>query len=110
VSGTSYIWDFDNRTNEFASAAVLTVDEIVWLDFDNLQPRNKELVVTAAATFFQWRTRGSPDMADYLTEEKVIADLLASRIQLRLTPEPINPSPMLAAVLGRQRGAAGGAT
>lgn len=101
VSGTSYIWDVDRRTNEYADATVIEVDEIVWLDFDNLQPRTKDVVAAAAAVIFQRRTRGSPEHDAYLGEERLIADLMADRIRLRMTPEPINPSPVLAALLQR---------
>jgi hypothetical protein len=106
TGGATYLWDMDNRTSNFGTQTPIMVDQVLWLDFDNMQPRTKDIVVAAAATVFQRRTRGSPDMDAYLKEEAMIADLVADRIKMRFVAEPINPTPALAAVSqaqGRQQ-------
>jgi len=105
TAGTSYLWDMDRRTRDMLSTTAIMVDLVHWLDFDNLQPRTKELILGAAAVIFQRRYRGSPDHDMYLKEEQVLNDLVASRIDSRFVLAPINPSPQIAAVLaGGQRG------
>lgn len=105
VAGTSYLWDEDRKTRDFLTTTAVTIDQIRWLDFDNLQPRTKDVVIAATATIMQRRRRGSPDHNEFLTQEQVIAELVASRPDLRLTLPPINPNPQMAQVLagGRQQ-------
>lgn len=104
-STTTYLYDMDRRSRDFLSTATVMIDKVIWLDFDLLQPRTKDLIVAAAATILQRRRRGSPDHDAFLKEEQMIADLVASRIDLRLSLPPINPTPQLAQVLagGRQQ-------
>lgn len=107
VAGVTYLWDSDNRTNNFGSQTPISLDLINWLDFDNLQPRTKDIVVAAAGVIFQRRRRGSPDHDAFLKEEQVIAEIVGSRIDGRLTLPPINPSPEVARVLSSRGGQQG---
>lgn len=88
------VYDLDRRTTDFGSTTAINVDICRLLDFDDLQPRTKELIAAAAARAFQMFKRGNPTQDGFLTEQQIIADTVADRIRMRMNPEPINPFPI----------------
>jgi len=85
---------FDVQTNSVNITSNIVLDRIKKLSFESLAPKTKELIAVAAATIFQRRNRGDMAQDAWLTQEQMLADLTADRINAGMVPTPINPYPI----------------
>lgn len=93
---------FDVSANSLTINAAIVLDRIKKLSFADMAPRTKELIAVAAATIFQRRQRGEQSQDMWLTQEQVLVDLIADRVNSGMVPQPINAYPIFGRVASRQ--------
>lgn len=76
------LWDIDAGTDTFSSGDSFTVDYLVDLDFDDIDPGVKELIVAEAARVYLLRKNPDPDINQMLREEHIRADIYAPRTRV----------------------------
>ena len=93
---------FDVQANSLTISAAIVLDRIKKLTFADMAPRTKELIAVAAATIYQRRQRGEMSQDAWLTQEQVLVDLIADRVNSGMVPQPINAYPIFGRVASRQ--------
>ncbi len=96
------VFDVQANSATIATNTVIVLDRIKKLSFADMAPRTKELIAVAAATIFQRRQRGEQSQDMWLTQEQVLVDLIADRVNSGMVPQPINAYPIFGRVASRQ--------
>lgn len=96
------VFDVQANSLTITTGVVIVLDRIKKLTFADMAPRTKELIAVAAATIFQRRQRGEMSQDAWLTQEQVLVDLIADRVNSGMVPAPINAYPIFGRVASRQ--------
>jgi hypothetical protein len=96
VLNADTVYDADNQTTNFGSAAPVYLDQVRLLNFIDCSPTLKDVIVAEAKVVFQQVRRGDPLQDQFATRARIEAENVADRPKPRINSRPLNQTPNVA--------------